>query len=88
MHPNPTINLLRGLFVVFAAFIGSQVGETFWQKPLVGVAGGMAFGLAVVLADQKFLRSAIDEAIAALAADGTLGDILESFDFPATVAAP
>ena len=43
---------------------------------------------AVVLADQKFLRSAIDEAIAALAADGTLGGILESFDFPATVAAP
>lgn len=43
---------------------------------------------AVVLADQKFLRSAIDEAIAALAADGTLGGILESFDFSATVAAP
>lgn len=43
---------------------------------------------AVVLADQKFLRSAIDEAIAALTADGTLGGILESFDFPATAAAP
>ncbi|QDZ11293.1 substrate-binding periplasmic protein [Devosia ginsengisoli] len=43
---------------------------------------------AVVLSDQKFLRNAIDEAIAALAADGTLAGILESFDFPATVAAP
>lgn len=43
---------------------------------------------AIVLADQKFLRSAIDEAIAALTADGTLTGILESFDFPATAAAP
>ena len=41
---------------------------------------------AVVLADQKFLRSAIDEAIAALGADGTFGKILASFDFPATTA--
>lgn len=43
---------------------------------------------AVVLSDQKFLRNAIDEAIMALSADGTLAGILESFDFPATVAAP
>jgi polar amino acid transport system substrate-binding protein len=41
---------------------------------------------AVVLSDQKFLRAAIDEAIVALSADGTFGRILESFDFPATVA--
>ena len=41
---------------------------------------------AVVLADQKFLRSAIDEAIAALTADGTIGQILESQNFPATAA--
>lgn len=46
---------------------------------------GLGVG-AVVLADQKFLRSAIDEAIAALTADGTIGQILESHDFPATVA--
>jgi polar amino acid transport system substrate-binding protein len=45
----------------------------------VGVGG-------VVLADQKFLRSAIDEAIAALSADGTFGAILESYGFPATPA--
>lgn len=43
---------------------------------------------AVVLADQKFLRNAIDEAIVALSADGTLASILASFDFPATVATP
>jgi len=38
----------------------------------------------LLLADRTFLRSAIDEAIAALRADGTIGKILESFDFPAT----
>lgn len=43
---------------------------------------------AVVLADQKFLRSAVDEAISALTADGTLDGILKGFDFPATAAAP
>ena len=43
---------------------------------------------AVVLADQKFLRNAIDEAIVALSADGTLASILAGFDFPATVATP
>jgi polar amino acid transport system substrate-binding protein len=41
---------------------------------------------AIVLSDQKFLRSAIDEAIAALSADGTFQQILEDFDFPARVA--
>lgn len=40
---------------------------------------------AIVLSDQKFLRNAIDEAILALSADGTFAQILESFDFPATV---
>ncbi len=42
----------------------------------------------VVLSNQKFLRSAIDEAIAALSADGTIDGVLKSFDFPATAAAP
>ena len=42
----------------------------------------------VVLANQKFLRSAIDEAIVALSADGTIDGVLKSFDFPATAAAP
>lgn len=41
---------------------------------------------AVVLSNQKFLRNAIDEAVVALTADGTLAEILEKFDFPATSA--
>jgi polar amino acid transport system substrate-binding protein len=41
---------------------------------------------ALLLSDEKFLRSALDEAIVALSADGTIGRILESFDFPATAA--
>lgn len=59
--------------------------HTIDPNPLPPTALGVG---AVVLADQKFLRSAIDEAIAALTADGTLGGILESFKFPATAAAP
>ncbi len=40
---------------------------------------------AIVLANQTFLRNAIDEAISALSADGTFTKIYESFAFPATV---
>lgn len=40
----------------------------------------------ILLAEQKFLRTAIDEAIAALTADGTIAGILEKYDFPATAA--
>lgn len=38
----------------------------------------------VMLADQSFLRAAIDEAIAALTEDGTIASILEYYGFPAT----
>ncbi len=41
---------------------------------------------AIVLSNQTFLRNAIDEAIVALSADGTIARILESFNFPATAA--
>lgn len=41
---------------------------------------------AIVLANQTFLRNAVDQAIAALAADGTITGILESFNFPASAA--
>jgi polar amino acid transport system substrate-binding protein len=41
---------------------------------------------ALMLSDETFLRTAVDEAIAALRADGTIERILESFDFPATAA--
>ena len=40
---------------------------------------------AVLLSDEIFLRTALDEAIAALAADGTIAEILARFDFPAEV---
>lgn len=39
---------------------------------------------AILLADETFLRAAIDEAIAALRSDGTISAILEEFEFPAT----
>ncbi len=41
---------------------------------------------AITLSNQTFLRNAVDDAIRALSADGTLAQILESFDFPARVA--
>jgi polar amino acid transport system substrate-binding protein len=40
---------------------------------------------ALMLADETFLRTAVDEAIAALSADGTIAGILERYGFPATV---
>lgn len=41
---------------------------------------------ALLLSNQTFLRSAIDDAIAALTADGTIAGIIESFALPASVA--
>lgn len=49
--------------------------------PTVLPVGGL------LLSKETFLRSAVDEAIAALRADGSLTQILEDFDFPA-IAAP
>jgi len=40
---------------------------------------------ALMLSDQTFLRTAVDQAIAALSADGTLAGILDSYGFPAVV---
>lgn len=55
MNSGPTINLLRTLFVVFAAYLGNEVGAAFsdsgWARGY-GVCGGIAFGLTVVLADR------------------------------------
>jgi polar amino acid transport system substrate-binding protein len=39
---------------------------------------------ALLLSDQIYLRTAVDEAIAALTADGTIPGILEKYGFPAT----
>lgn len=40
---------------------------------------------ALLLSDEIFLRTAVDEAIAALTADGTIAAIRDEYDFPATV---
>ena len=48
MTPILTINLLRALFVTFAACVGLMIAE----EPLVGMAAGAAFGLMVVLGDR------------------------------------
>jgi polar amino acid transport system substrate-binding protein len=42
---------------------------------------------AILLADETFLRSAVDQAIAALSADGTIQSILDQYQFPATAPA-
>eukprot|EP00873_Tetraselmis_striata_P030295 jgi/Tetstr1/450559/TSEL_037595.t1 len=49
------------------------------QPSSLGVGG-------LLLAENTFLRTAIDEAIEALTADGTIGAILEEYDFAATPA--
>jgi uncharacterized protein YacL len=52
MTPFRTINLLRALFVIFAAVLGSMIGEVMidsqWKGGVLGVIGG----LLVVLADR------------------------------------
>src|SRR5687767_3153159 len=52
MTPERTINLLRILFVVFAGCVGLMVGRDSRVGMITGAAGGVAFGLAVVLADR------------------------------------
>ncbi|MEK0450614.1 MAG: hypothetical protein RL088_2882 [Verrucomicrobiota bacterium] len=55
MNSGPTIHLLRTLFVVFTAYLGSQIGLHIWESPKLGTAGGIAFGLSIILAD-RFLK--------------------------------
>ena len=52
MTPLLTINLLRALFVVFAACLGSIMGASLLESTAVGAAAGAVFGLAVVLGDR------------------------------------
>jgi uncharacterized protein YacL len=52
MTPLLTINLLRALFVVFAACLGTIMGESLLGSITVGSATGAAFGLVVVLGDR------------------------------------
>ncbi|MET3927896.1 transporter substrate-binding domain-containing protein [Devosia sp. 2618] len=57
--------------------------HTMASTPLPPTSLGVG---AIALSNHTFLRNAVDQAITALSADGTLAEILESFDFPATVA--
>ncbi|MEO6739673.1 MAG: hypothetical protein ABIP20_05435 [Chthoniobacteraceae bacterium] len=52
MNFGPTITLLRALFIVFTGFLGSEIGNSMWGRPKLGICGGVAFGLCVVLADR------------------------------------
>lgn len=51
MNQAPAINLLRILFVAFTGYLGTLIGDSFWEQPKIGTFGGIAFGLAVVLTD-------------------------------------
>lgn len=61
-----------------AAYAGLHIIDA---DPLPKTALGVG---ALMLSNQSFLRTAVDEAIKALAADGTIQSILDSYDFPAT----
>ncbi len=50
-------------------------------RPLPAITLGVG---AIFLSNESFLRAAVDEAIAALVADGTIEAILEKYAFPAT----
>lgn len=52
MNQNPTIRLLRILFVIFCGVLGSQIGGSVFASPYSGLFGGLAFGLVLVLADR------------------------------------
>lgn len=51
MNPSLTVQLLRILFVAFTGYLGSEVGYSYWDSAILGMAAGVAFGLSVVLAD-------------------------------------
>ena len=52
MTPKLTINLMRALFVVFAACVGSSIGFSTLGSAWTGGAAGLVFGLVVVLGDR------------------------------------
>src|SRR5437660_159042 len=62
MNSGPTITLLRILFVAFTAFLGSEIGASFWDGPRTGACGGIAFGLFVVLEELHTLADSQDVA--------------------------
>lgn len=52
MTPLLTINLLRTLFVTFAACVGLMIGDGVFGSQVAGLFIGVAFGLAIVLGDR------------------------------------
>ena len=52
MTPLLTLNLLRALLVSFCALVGSSVTLESADNPWPGLAGGLIFGLALVLVDR------------------------------------
>jgi uncharacterized protein YacL len=52
MTPQLTVNLLRVLFVTFCAAVGSIVSAEAQDNPLLGLFGGLIFGLGLVLIDR------------------------------------
>ena len=55
MNTNRTVNLLRVLFISFAFFIGTQVGEVLFGVQWQGGAWGLVIGLVIVLMDRLLL---------------------------------
>ena len=52
MTPQLTLNLLRILFVIFAAFVGANIGEKLHEQMFAGAVSGVVFGLVIVLCDR------------------------------------
>ena len=49
-------NLLRALFVTFAACVGTMIGAELYNSAGAGMAAGGVYGLAVVLMDRLLNR--------------------------------
>lgn len=97
VHPKGTNDLALGSLLDGSADMALVWAPTLWAKqraepafsglreidprPLPPTALGVG---AMMLRDETFLRTAVDEAIAALTADGTISAILEYHRFPAT----
>ncbi len=97
VHPKGTNDLALESLLDGSADVALVWAPTLWAKqrtepafsvlrridprPLPPTALGVG---AIMLRDETFLRTAVDEAIAALIADGTISAILDDYRFPAT----
>lgn len=96
-YPMGTADLALGALLDGTVDVALVWAPTLWSKqredaayadlrvidprPLPSTTLGVG---ALMLSDETFLRTAVDEAIAALTADGTIQGILEEYGFPAT----